>query len=72
INKNSLEEIENLKEELLKINDNSLEVRKANRYLAQIELDLINQNKKLKEQLEQNKNLEEKGKEKIKVLEKNK
>lgn len=69
INKNSLEEIENLKEELLKINDNSLEVRKANRYLAQIELDLINQNRKLKEQLEQNKNLEEKGKEKIKILE---
>ena len=70
INKNSLEEIENLKEELLKINDNSLEVMKANRYLAQIELDLINQNRKLKEQLEQNKNLEEKGKEKIKTLEK--
>lgn len=70
INKNSLEEIEKLKAELLKINDNSLEVIKANQYLSQIELDLIKQNKKLKEQLEQNKKLEEKGKEKIKVLEK--
>lgn len=70
INKNSLEEIEKLKAELLKINDNSLEVIKANQYLSQIELDLIKRNKKLKEQLEQNKKLEEKGKEKIKTLEK--
>lgn len=70
INKNSLEEIEKLKAELLKINDNSLEVIKANQYLSKIELDLIRQNKKLKEQLEQNKKLEEKGKEKIKTLEK--
>ena len=68
INNNSLEEIESLKMELLKLNIESLEVLKTFQYLTNLENNIIKQNNKIKSQIEKANKLEEKGKVKIKKL----
>ena len=68
INNNSLEEIESLKFELLKLNTDSLEVLKTFQYLTNLENNIIKQNNKIKSQIEKANELEEKGKVKIKKL----
>ena len=68
INNNSLEEIESLKMELLKLNIDSLEVLKTFQYLTNLENNIIKQNNKIKFQIEKANELEKKGNIKIKKL----
>ena len=66
INLNTLEEINILKNDLLKEDYNILEVVEILEDLKKIEINILEKNKKLQEELEKTKELEEKGKVKIK------
>lgn len=66
ININTLEEINVLRNDLLKENSNLLEVIEILEDLKKIEKEILEKNRKLQEDLEKTKQLEEKGKIKIK------